>query len=155
MSQSYPTVFAIVFALAGSLTINFIVWSMNQLWQKTALWKRLVPIVPGVIGGLAAYWVWPPILSLAGKNAPALAHIQWTEYKVLLVCMGVAQGALATNIYKLVTQTFLGKDGVLAKKLMFDSGVGAAPPAYVPHVPLNRIPGMHPEDVENEDEPPY
>lgn len=119
----WPQVLALLLALGGCIGINFTVSVLARAIGKTSQWKRAVPALPGLIGAAASMGVWPGILRLASTGLPALEKVPWHKYGVLIVLLGIAQGAVASNIYKFFMQTFLGKDGMIEDALRKKLGV--------------------------------
>jgi len=119
----WPQLLAFLLALGGCIGINFIVSVLARVIGKTSRWKRVVPALPGLIGAATAMGVWPGILRLASTGLPALEKIPWHKYEVIMVLLGVAQGAIASNIYKFFMQSFLGKDGMIEDALRKKLGV--------------------------------
>lgn len=103
--------------------INFVVSVSARIIGKTSRWKRVVPALPGLIGAAASMGVWPGILRLASTGMPALEKVPWAKYWLIMVLLGIAQGAIASNIYKFFMQTFLGKDGMIEDALRKKLGV--------------------------------
>lgn len=117
LSQFWPQLMAFAIALGLSLAINGVVFIVKKLSPNSPTIMRLLPALPGVVGGIMGVWTWPVLLELVFTGHAALSTVPWGDYIVINVFLGIGQGAVSSNLYKFWAQTIMGEDGALKRAL--------------------------------------
>ena len=110
-------ILAALMVVGSAVAINFIVAGLSKILQNAAWWRRLLPVAPGILGAIVAPGVWPRVLRLSSSGYEALDAVPWGNFWSLTLLLGVAHGAIAANLYKVVMQTILGRDGALERMI--------------------------------------
>lgn len=117
LTQFWPQFMAFAISLSIALAINGTVATVKTISPKSPTINRWLPALPGLLGALSGIWTWPFILKLTFTGYPLLAEVNWNEYWLINMLLGVGQGAISSNLYKFWNQTIMGKDGALKRAL--------------------------------------